>query len=423
MAFRKSSIQTLEGQGGQGFSPDVNVFATFKGDFKALMLGARGQAGGRTGHMIKYDYSSIVPAGYSQSSADLWNVVTMLGNTSGYYIPTAEGNIVHRNLDYFANLFVDESPTMIDLGPGGSYAVELKSARTLKAARAGTYVSLDINGEFAINAAELVKRLVPGIEAKVIHGDFTKPQKLGLSGPALMTMYGCTLTQFPRHRSISQDETSLVELLENLGDMIDYNGFLVATIDTNKHGPSARDCYTGQHFDQFKRNFWRTAQHIIGMDSNNRLIIDGNVDPAEAFVYDPRYEDSGIVHSFVSKRTIIAQIDGENLSTAPGSLFDTGFSEKWDVEDIERPIKKTGWKIVNELDDGKNTVRAVVLAGRNTPPDIVVRAKSAAAAGRIKPEMAVQTRAGLSMEQLPASVRASKKERVDTARRPAELVI
>jgi hypothetical protein len=192
-------------------------------------------------------------------------------------------------------------------------------------------------------------------------------------------MYGCTISQFPFSKQGITGEITLNELLSNLGQMVGYNATLIATVDTNKHGPSAKDCYIGQHFDEFKRQFWATAKTLIETSGNaerNYVTIDGNplANPIDAIVYVPRFENDGIVHSFFTKKQMAFVIDGEHFIIPRGTQIDTGFSKKWSINEISKAIRKSGWVISNELTDGQSTVRGLVLTGKNTPPEQANRA-------------------------------------------------
>lgn len=377
--------------GTQATLPVTDELAIFKEDMKQLLRGALNLPNGHTGHMIKYDYSSVVPPGSLDSGADMWDRVTLLGVTSNYYITTAEGKIVHQNMGYFTKLFA-ESPAVIDLGPGGNLALDLKSIPTFKAVGGKSYIPIDINEAFAINAADAVHRKNPSVPAAPMHADFTKPRSLNVESPILMMMYGCTLSQFPFSKQGKDSEVTLGELLVNLGDMVDYKGIMVATIDTNTNGPSARNCYTGLHFEQFKRHLWLTAKALIETDPSddkNYVSVEGNrnANPAHAVVYDPRFEGDGIVHSFFIKKQMTFVIDGERFDIPRGTQIDTGFSKKWSAADVAKAAKKAGWDVVNELIDGQSTVRALVLAGKNVSADQKARAagKTITAPSRLVP--------------------------------------
>jgi hypothetical protein len=164
--------------------------------------------------------------------------------------------------------------------------------------------------------------------------------------------------------------------------MIDHNGLLVATIDTNRHGPSVEDMYTGQHFRAFKLNLWRTAKAIVESAPGNMLAIAGEdtSDFADAFKYVPHYDEAhgGIVHSFITTKQIMAKFYGDSpLFIPPGTRIDTGYSQKRTVKEVAEAAEEAGWQLVAELGDGMSTIRAVVLAAKNTSSDLIARAKIA----------------------------------------------
>lgn len=359
----------------------------FKDDLKTHLRGMLGQPGGSMGHMVKYLYSSVLPEGADDTGADLWNRVLM--HDKDYYIPDAEGKIIVRNNGYFKQLFA-ERPSVVDLGVGDMHALILKSIPTLKAVNAGSYVGFDINESFAVNAANIVKMSMPGVNSRSVHGDFTKPHKVDVDAPILMTMYGCTLSQFPlEKKGATTGETTLGELLTNIGNMVGFNAIMIATIDAQTHGPSARECYTGQHMDEFQRHFWRTVKTLLESDdpANNNLKIDGSLtaNPADAVVYAPRFEGSGVVHRHLTQQQMSFTVDGEKFGIPCGTRSDKGVSEKWGVvADVAKASKKAGWTLVNELSTGTSTVRALVLAGREVSEDQKLRAAGKIANGNIR---------------------------------------
>lgn len=361
------------------FTPQVGEIDSFKNDLKQLFRAALKLPNGRTGHMIKYDYSSIIPPGCLDSGADCWDRVTLLGQKSGYYIPVAEGQTIYRNAPYFSQLFA-EPPTVVDLGPGGIQALEMKSGPTLRAVGGKKYIAIDINSVFANNAAHHISRKY-GVPAEAVVQDFSKPYVVDATSPILMTMFGSTITQFPFARAQGDGESTLSELLLNLGNMVDYNAILIATIDANKHGPSAQDCYKGQHFDEFKRHFWRTAKTLVELsaDQRNNYAMAGH-DPsasmADAVVYAPRYEDGGIVHSFLTQKPMTFVIDGERFDIPSGTRMDTGVSKKWSADEVAHKIEESncGWSVANVLTEGSSTVQALILAGKNVSPEQYARA-------------------------------------------------
>lgn len=376
-------------------NPQTSVSAeadlvAFKQDMKQLLRGALNLPDGRTGHVMKYAYSSVIPPGHSDSGADLYDRMMMLD--TNYYIPMAEAFLVDCNRDYTRKLF-QERPTVIDLGPGGYQALCLKSLPTLKMVQAKTYIAFDINESFASNAASVVRRSrIPGLSADFVHGDFTKPHKLEVDSPILMTMYGCTLSQYPLLDGGKTGEVTLTETLRNLGEMVEHKAIMFAAIDTNKHDISARNCYRGPHTDEFMRHFWLTAKTLVesSADSDKNyvsVIGDRLADPATAVIYDPRFENGGVTHTFYTKRHMTFVIDGERFEIPAGTHIDAGFSAKWSAEDIKKQVRLAGWEIVKELTDGQSTIRHLVLAGKNVSDEQKLRASGKASNGQSRQQL------------------------------------
>lgn len=357
---------------------------SFTNDLWTLFQGVLREPGGKSGHMIKYDYldtrTRYRPHAGLESGASLWDRVFRLGPTSKYTIPENEAVIIDRNSSYFSALF-PEGVTICELGPGGNYAVQNKTLPVVNAIISNgiesnySYIGFDQNRQYAESAAGRISQDYPGIDTKAVHSDFTLPYQLNNAGPTLFMMWGLTITQFP---FVQNGEKTLADLLKNLGDMANYNGLLIATIDTNQYPAGARDTYTGEHFREFKLQLWRTAKKIIESTPGNLFMAgNDNEDPADSFEYVPRFEKArgGIVHSFLTNKSVTLRVGGRTLTIPQGSTLDTGYSEKKTVREIESAVQDTGWEIVHELTDGQSTIRALVLAAKNTSPALISRAQ------------------------------------------------
>ena len=374
----------LNGANGTVVSKDPDELVAFKQDWKELMRAALGLEGGRSGHVMKYFYSSLG----SPSGAKLWD--NLVKYDKDYYIPADEADIIQRHEDYFDHLFGVRDgkigPVMIDLGPGGIHSVNLKSIPTAEAVRASAYVAIDYNSKFAEDAAALMNQTL-GIEAWRDRGDFTKRvrlqdelQEIIGDAPILMTMFGCTLSQFPfKQEPGGTGEATFHETLKNLGEMTGFNSILLATIDANLDSSSAERCYRDEHVNRWYRHIWMTAKLMIESShdkKNNYVLVDGDAhaNPADFVAHLPRYENGRIAQSYMTRVPMTFVIDGEKFRLPKGTEVVAAPSEKWSVPRVIEGLKGTGFTLVNDLTVQGSTVHALVLAGKNVSQEQIERA-------------------------------------------------
>jgi len=328
--------------------------------------------------LIKYLYSSV-PTYELDSGADLWARVIKLGKKY-YYPPTDEARLIDDSRDYLKGLFKTQ-PTVIDLVPGGYDSLEGKTLPTLKAVNPKNYIAFDHNSTFAYNAADFVKKNFHLGNSSFVHGDFTKPHDLKTTAPVLMTMYGCTLSQFPLSKTVGSalGSTPLKSVLKNLGEMVDYDAVFIATIDSND-GEGATECYIGPYMAKFMINLWDTVKTLLELnpnDKNNFVCVEGNKRsrPSEAFKYDPYFNGRGVVHSFFAKKEMDFVINGEQYSIPRGAQIDIGFSERWPVDAVVQETRGTGWSLAKVLPCAQSSISALVFAGKNVSEEQLLRAK------------------------------------------------
>jgi uncharacterized SAM-dependent methyltransferase len=371
--------------------------AKVRDDFLALLLnrwpGDDGVVRGHNTDMIVHDYSLIRPQSQNiftdltpgqklKTGAEMWEQVFSNSRSDGYYLPIEERQLIESQGRFFQKL--GSVQTVVDLGPGGSEAVKTKAFPTINMLKnVKKYIAFDINKKFANAAAEIVgnkfKDERPGFSTSAVSADFTQKYEFEpntIQGTPLMTMYGSTMTQYPANgvrgsfleRIMAGNGASppFQNLLENLGKMVNYNGYLAFTVDTNEHPDEILRAYHDETFQAFKNHLWMTVKESIG---------DPDFD-VTALKYTPRFDPKkrAVVHAYIAQRDVKVKITNDTGSVreyaiSEGTEFVTGYSQKPTLKQIENALtKQTAWKPRKTLENRNqpSTVKMIVLQGRNT---------------------------------------------------------
>ena len=329
-------------------------------------------------------YSDIALPGFRTGGA-LWGDVTM--HDRHYYIPNDEAEIFGRHRAYLQQLFVNP-PTVYEFGPGDVLTLARKTMQIVDAVDARRYFAVDVNADFATKSARHVSISKPDISTDFIYGDYTKPHKLDTDGTtSLGLLLGCSANQHRITNAGREGEVTFKDLLKNFGEMLDYNALLIITTDANTSAVNANDCYSGAQVKAFLSNWLPAVAAHLSYDSdpeNNCVLVNGKplteskISPVLANSrYEPFPMRSGgrTIHSLVVLQPIEIRIDGKSYHIMPGKQLDLGSSEKWAMSSIKKEINRTGdWTVVKTLSTGRS-VQAIVLAGKDTPPEQIALAR------------------------------------------------
>lgn len=346
--------------------PDESVNVEFKNNLKAL-FGAidRSTEMSHKAELIKFLYSSTVIPEFNQSGSELAELL-FSGLDANYRMPKAEKKFIDRNSALFGRMMPQDS-CYVSLGCGPYTPVLTKDVAIARAISAKSYVAVDINEDQARRGAALVSERLGGIVTSSMSADFTAKFDLKArvnNDPVLMTLWGCTLCQFPVKPIIGNEghEVLLEQLLTNIGKAVGKSGIFIASVDANKDPLDAESEYTGSEMRKFMQHLWWRAKHVIG---------DRNFNP-DAFNYKPRYDklNDVIVHSYIVMDATTAKIDEVDYAIPQGTTIDVGFSARMSPEDIKPVCCRSGWEMVRLPFDYDSTIRAVALVGKKTPYEL-----------------------------------------------------
>jgi hypothetical protein len=307
-----------------------------------------------------------------KSGASLWETTVQMGHHSGYYIPQSEQRLVYDYEPLLQQAFSALSPVGLMLGPGTSFAQMAKEAPTLLAINASKAYAWDHNPKFANDTACFMQQF-KGILTQAIIGDFTKPLPSDVtlsdpSRPVFVTMYGGTISQFSLNGEGDSKTTTLSGFFNNLHEVTQGRGFLLATIDSNLL--NARDCYSGSRFTAWQEWFWSHVAYMTGDShfSPNIIKYSPQVDP----------HTHAVIHSHIVEGATSLRIEGEPepILLRPVERLEIGQSQKWLPEEIKPTAEKSGWTELKVLND-KSTVKAILYMDKDMPRNWACMVKKA----------------------------------------------
>jgi uncharacterized SAM-dependent methyltransferase len=190
--------------------------------------------GRQHGHMGKWQYLEPKSASDPCRGNELWDIWENVSQ---------KGNMLNRQKQIIKNYVNDmvsltgPVATLVDLGPGGEHAVQNNTIPFVSAynEELSYYAAIDMNKDFAIWAAEHVKRERPPIHAQGIHDDFYSDflnfhSKL----PATVLFNGGTIGNFQAEQNTPNSIALMAAQISKLKSNMPKNSYIFIGLEATQ---------------------------------------------------------------------------------------------------------------------------------------------------------------------------------------------
>lgn len=197
----------------------------------------------KTGHMNAYAFNEpdISISNDPVRGGEYWT--QMIAACPAYYLIQKEAEVI-REFSALIGGFLPQGLTSVDLGPGESSAVLKKTIPFNRELRnIHDFISVDINGSFARQAARLVKNIL-SVPTSSMQGNFlARGVALPSQNKTVATLFGGLLCNAP-HGEELPGYMHLRDSFEILSQNFKVGDYLVITQDTNQQRDALLKAYS-----------------------------------------------------------------------------------------------------------------------------------------------------------------------------------
>ncbi|MDF8334623.1 L-histidine N(alpha)-methyltransferase [Novosphingobium cyanobacteriorum] len=259
---------------------------------------------------------------YDMRGSELFEAITRLPE---YYPTRTEIALLTDHADDLARL-AGRGRTVVEFGAGSA----AKTPLLLQATDAGTYVAIDISGDYLVQSLKALTHRIPGLCAVPVVGDFTEPLQLPpLAGPLTGFFSGSTIGNL--------DHRGAVDLLRSFRATLGPDARLVIGIDTRKNPhllEAAYDDAAGV-----------TAQFNLNLLHRINRELGGTI-PVASFEHRAVWHDGHgrIEMHLVALSDVAFTAAGQRFSMRQGETIHTENSHKYTPAEARFLARASGWE-------------------------------------------------------------------------------
>lgn len=290
--------------------------------------------GTRSGHMTKYMYL--------ENGADYEE---FLNQCQDYYLPNSE-RIILSHLKK-CNQLLSDICTVVELGPGSIRSVLTKTVPVLShCPLLKTYYAVDLNFQYAEQAALLVQRTLPMVQGIPIVQDFTEKINFSDNATHLFLFLGGTLGNI--------EEKEVVLFLKTLRSQMSRQDKLLITFDCNEDQVALGRAYNNVWTENLTKTIMFYFAHLY---KHTYFTIEDL-----SFRYEFDIERRNVELSLIMKKDITFWHQGVYLTFRKGSKYHLVSSRKFSNDQFFWYIKQAGFRVLKELSREDNSISGVLLA-------------------------------------------------------------
>jgi len=267
---------------------------------------------------------------YDDEGSKLFSEITELNE---YYLTKTEIGIIKDNCDKLNN-YIGKDYNIFEIGAGDGTKAEL----FIQCIDANSYSIVDISGKFIEDSIKRLKQKFINLNINGINKDFFDfPHMLrNIKDKKLVLFLGSTIGNF--------DKNSASKFLNDYYENMDANDIIVIGVDIKKDKNIIEKAYDDSIgvTAKFNLNILKNISKILGIDI-----------PENKFEHRIKYDsNTGLLQMFLeSKDNFSININGETIKFKKGELIHTENSFKYDINEFENMIKRSGFKDIKYLTD------------------------------------------------------------------------
>jgi dimethylhistidine N-methyltransferase len=261
---------------------------------------------------------------YDRRGSELFEQITHLPE---YYPTRTETALLRAHGEDIAR-YTGTGRAVVEFGSGSS----AKTPLLLSAARATTYVPIDISGPFLADAAAAIAKAYPELKVHPIAGDFTRPLRLpdAIATDAMLGFFpGSTIGNFAPGQA--------VDLLRSFAATLGEDARLVIGIDLRKNPRLVETAYDDAAgvTAAFNLNLLHRVNNELGGDV-----------PIEAFEHRAVWHDAfgRIEMHLAASRDLSFNVAGRRFTMKAGETIHTETSYKYRPEEARLLARASGWE-------------------------------------------------------------------------------
>lgn len=279
---------------------------------------------------------------YDAAGSELFEQITLLPE---YYPTRTELGILRERAGEIASI-VPQGAALVEFGAGATTKVRL----LLDECAFGTYVPVDISGDFLKAQADALRKDFPDLHVYPVAADFTAPFALPDAVrdiPKVGFFPGSTLGNFEPHEASS--------FLRSAREILGQGAQMVIGVDLEKDDRVLYDAYNDAA--------GVTARFNLNVLVRINRELGGNFDTS-AFIHRAIYnrERHRIEMHLIGRKTQTARVLGRSFSFRPGESIHTESSYKYSLDRFIALARGSGWTVRKSWTDaaGMFSVHALV---------------------------------------------------------------
>ena len=300
-------------------------------------------AGWTKGNMIPFQYSHPLSPDDLVRGALLWEEFAAIHQ--GYYQSYESGPLIQKACAELPDVLGHPIDTLVDIGPGPTRSIEMKTAKLLAALSPATYRPTDVALPYLENAKAYVEKNYPHIKTEPTVLNIMEPTSADATGEnAFYFLDGSTLLNIPQDEDTPDVSVGLIRNFKNIRHLMADNAYLAFVHDTNQDERSLHRLYRHPVQDAFIMN----VLYRIVRD----LPISG-FDPS-AFSYELAWlpEQHLVAHRAVATKNQSIVLGDIKMMLSEGEKLQLTHSYKLPEPQVILAAQEAGFHHVKSWDDG-----------------------------------------------------------------------
>lgn len=292
--------------------------------------------GAQTGGLYSFMYGETLSEDDTVRGGEQWH--EFLEQTQAYYLLREEEAVIAKAKPVLESV-IPAGLVSRELAPGDTKATAIKSIPFNKVIRPSRYEALDINPDYASDAAVNVGKAL-GIASKGIEADIIDGSPMRTAKPAVYSLFGGLLANLPGIEGVSHLDM-LVSYMERLRHLMKQGDYFVITQDSCHDARKLKAAYN----DPLLASCALSILHRIKRDLPTKGFDPANFEYEGVFL--PEKDNQALC---VRSKTVQAfQIAGQSFVLKGGQAIPLINSYKFMPMAFATAARKAGFKPVAEI--------------------------------------------------------------------------
>jgi len=256
-----------------------------------------------------------------------------------YYVINDEVDLINSSTKKIQRI-CQGLQNVVDLGPGGTDAVEKKTCPVLKAFpfTLENYIAIDVSKTYLENAKKVIQKNFKNINTEFIQDNFFNEQNLNINNKTLALLFGITLTNMPGIVDKKSGIEYLRKEMECFRSLLPSGAHFLCSFDTCQNEEKMMKAYNHPKHGKFIES--------IAYKIKEDLSLDDNFDET-AWFYNPKWDAKNHMfrHIITSTKEMIFTIDNHTFHLPKGYDILSYMSVKFPADIYLTIFKESGFRL------------------------------------------------------------------------------